>query len=100
MRAKDATETISFRIPASLAARLSEAGHVGGFSAGEYARRLVIESLSDTRHAETTRALGDIRQTIDKLREDMATVATALLAKDGPVPTQKAKEWVRRTLLA
>jgi len=100
MKAKEApSETVSFRLPATLAKRLSDAGESQDLSSGEYARRLVTEALTDTRHEETSRALSELRATVDRVREDLATVAAALLAKDGPVPTDEAKEWVRTRLL-
>jgi hypothetical protein len=99
VKTKDESKTISFRLPATLAERLSELGAVGGMSPGEYARSLIMRELSDTHRVETSRTLADMRGTLDRLREDIATVATALLSKNGPVPTREAKEWVRRTLL-
>ena len=99
MRTKEQTETVSFRLPAGLYARLTESAEPLGLSAGEQARRLVMEALSDNRYAALEQSVSDLRQTTDRLREDLATVAAALLAKDGPVSAAEAKVWARKTLL-
>ena len=97
MRTKEQTETVSFRLPGgAVCTPYRECRTLGLMLANRldgWRRR-----LSDNRYAAPEQSVSDLRQTTDRLREDLATVAAALLAKDSPVPAAEAKAG-RKTLL-
>jgi len=88
------SETVSFRLPASLAGQLRELATQAGESPGEHARRLVSDAITNRHHEEIT----EVKETLQKLREDMATAVVALLIRAGKAENHEAEEWVKRNL--
>jgi len=88
------TETVSFRLPATFAKELRNHAASADQSPGELARRLVIEALTNRHQQE----LSDLKETVHKLRDDVATAVAVLLVKAGKSEPKEAEEWVRRNL--
>lgn len=93
------TQSISFRLPATFARQLAEEGAKEKLSPGEYARRIVLEALTDEAGEHAKRELSAIRESVEKVREDLATTAAALLVNAGKTTVPDAQAWVRSTLL-
>ena len=93
------TDSVSFRLPAPIAKELATSAETHRTTPNRRARDLVNAGLENTETEELRRELLEIRTTLDKLREDLATAVTALLVNAGKTQTDEAKEWVRRTLL-
>jgi hypothetical protein len=91
-----ATSTIAFRLPPeSLQALMNHASSLGK-SPHLLARELVEQALAEAEECgELGSPLAVVRLGIKLLREDMATMAKALLIKAGKVDTEKAEAWVR-----
>ncbi len=88
------TETVSFRLPATFSKELRDQAARLDESPGEYARRLVMDALTNRHQQE----LAELRDTVASLRDDVATAVTALLVNDGKTSPTEAEEWVRKNL--
>lgn len=88
---EEETETVSFRLDPLFHKRLSEAAFLRRMSAGEYARSIVLDVLSDARE--------DIfKEEIARIREDIAVSVEAMLAFAGTIEQEKAHAWVNKNL--
>lgn len=85
-------DTVGFRLDPHYAQRLAEEGGRHGMSAGEYARKLVIQGLEDGR-ADLFR--GEVRA----LREGLADAFHAFLTLKCDVDGEEATEFVNDTIL-
>jgi hypothetical protein len=83
------TKTVGFRIPASTYRELEARGRREGLSPGQMAQKMVLEALSDTKHAE-------LLATINQLRSELALATMALLADAGKASAEEAEAFVRR----
>lgn len=91
-RAEDAPkDTVAFRIDPHYLARLSTEGKAQGLSAGEYARRLVIRALEDTRTEE-------FRDEVKRLRGALGHTFYTLLVMKFGVSEREAEEFVASTI--
>jgi hypothetical protein len=118
---------VGFRLEARRAGALAERAARHGQSPGQYARALVehamdggqemasdlsvlreaiasLQQLTEaTRAAERFDALADeiagTQAEVCALREDLATLATAVLTTAGKVPLEDARKWVGENLL-
>ena len=96
-RAAESTSgTIAFRLsPGSLQVLNTYALELGK-SSHELARDLVEQALAEAQECnELGSPLAVVRSGLKLLREDMATMAKALLIKAGHVDPPKAEAWVR-----
>jgi len=91
--------SINFKVSPKMAAeldRLAEEYHER--SRHLYARRAVEEYLKNSRQHYIEYSLKEIRDEIEKLREELSTATGVLLVKSGKVETmEEAMEWVRKT---
>lgn len=85
-------DAIGFRLDPFYIQRLTEEGAKREMSAGEYARRLVIQSLEDTR-------VEQFRDEVHALREGMADIFYAFLTMQCNVSEAKALAFVKDTIL-
>lgn len=84
------TKTIGFRVPLSIYRELVARGRQDGLSPGQMAHRMVVEALSDTKHAE-------LLATVNQLRSELALATMALLADAGKASAEEAEAFVRRS---
>jgi predicted transcriptional regulator len=92
-------ESINFKVPKEMAEELDRlAEKYNERSRHLYARRAVEEYLKNSRQHQIDYSLKEIRDEIEKLREELSTALGALLLKAGKVETmEEAMEWVRKT---
>lgn len=81
-----------------MAKQLAERGASQNLSVGEFARRIVLDALSDSTNEQTREDLAELREQIQHLREDHATATAALLVDAGKISQSEAEAWVRRSL--
>jgi hypothetical protein len=84
------TKTIGFRIAPPIHKELEARARREGLSPGQMAQRMVLEALSDTKHAE-------LLATINQLRSELALATMALLADAGKASAEEAEAFVRRS---
>lgn len=95
-----ATRPVSFRLDEQYLERLKKEAAKYGMSAGDFARRLVIDTLEDTERRKVHDELRDVKRQIAELRDDVATAALALLVGAGKTEKEEAREWVQAHLRA
>ena len=81
------TDTITIRLDEHYLTRLADEGTKRGYSAGQYARQLIIQGLED-RHQEA----------LERLRKDVANATYATLAYGGKLTPEESEAWVRENL--
>lgn len=86
-------EAIGFRLDPYYIDRLSTVGENHGLSPAEFARKLVIEGLEDTK-------LDDVREEISRLREGLGHMFYAILVKQFGMSADAADTLVQQTGLA
>lgn len=93
------SETVSFRLDHDMIKQLSRCADLLGVSRGEYAKRLVIEGLTNS-FADTAKSLLlAIRHDLSLLREEHLTSTNALLVTAGKMTPDKAVEFIDRVML-
>ncbi len=85
-------DAIGFRLDPFYVHKLTEEGAKQGMSAAEYARRLVIQALEDTR-------IDQFRDEVHALREGLADTFFAFLTMQCGVTEDKALQFVKDTIL-
>lgn len=94
------TQTVSFRLASATVKQLADRAAGEHLSLGEAARRIVLDALSDTAGQQTREDLAELRVTLERIREDIATATAALLVNAGKSNDAAAQEWVRRSLFS
>lgn len=96
----DRSKTVSFRLPqAFLSQLIKDAEQRNLDSHHEFARQIVINYLTDASGEEGRQDVLDIKQSLETLREDLATSTAAILAFGGKWTPEQAKAWAKQTLL-
>lgn len=85
------TDSVGFRLDPYYVGRLQSEGAALGLSAGEYARKLVVQSLEDDRQ-------GDFAKELKALRDGLAQLFYTLLVMKLGVDEIEAKKFVDETL--
>ena len=95
------TDLVSFRLdPEFRRLLVAEAERQGHPKPNTFARSLVQRALTNADHQELKHEIEALRSEIRKTREDIATVALALLVKAGHEDPQKAEAWIRANVRA
>jgi hypothetical protein len=97
---KDKPKTVGFELKDGYHRRLESEAKEFKMSAGQYARRLVIDALDDADRERLEKRMVMLETEVSELRSDLATAVEALLIVAGNYPKEKAKEWVDRNLRA
>lgn len=93
------SETVSFRLDHDMVKQLSRCADLSGVSRGEYAKKLVIEGLTNS-FAETAKSLLlAIRHDLSLLREEHLTATNALLVTAGKMSPEHAVNFIDRVML-
>jgi hypothetical protein len=92
------TMAVAFRLPVSELTLLTEEAAKYGLSPGSYARRLVLQAITDTDRLRLFDELTELRQTVLRLRDDLGTATIALLADAGKASAEEATEFVKAKL--
>jgi len=89
---------VSFRLPANLKKVLAEKGRELGLSPGEFARKLVVESLTNDFQTKLFAELARILRTAQAARDDIETATLGVLITAGNQSTEDAEEWLKANL--
>jgi len=93
------SDLVSFRLEPEFRRLLNEKAAANGQPrANLFARVLVQRALTNTADAELRHELASLKADLQKVREDIATVAFVMLVKLGKEDPEKVKAWVRETL--
>lgn len=93
------SQQVSFRLAAEYSDELDGRARDEGVSRGEYARQLIIASLTSDPAEETRNRVAEVQDELQKLREELWTAVTALLVHAGKVDQETAKSWVSNSLM-
>lgn len=82
-----------------------EAAKYPKMSAGQYARRLVMDALDNTERQVIKEELSDVNENLSDLRECLAVSVEAILANINPenkkvITKERAREWVDENIRA
>lgn len=95
-----APKTVGFQLDAEYLGKLErEAAKHGDLSAGQFARRIVMNHLDDSERERIRDRLEDVQQTIELLRVGVADGIEALLIQTG-MPKDEAQEFINDTIRA
>jgi hypothetical protein len=94
------TVPVSFRLPAKYKQALADRGKELGLSPGEFARKVIIESLNDDFHTHVFEELARIFREVQTGRDDLATVAKALMVTAGHQSEEEVQAWINEALHA
>lgn len=93
------SDLVSFRMEPEFRRLLAEKSAAQGQPRPNlFARILVQRALTDTGNAELRSELNELKTSLRKVRDDIATVAFVLLVKLAKEDPEKAKAWVREVL--
>lgn len=96
-----ATKTISFRVDASVAEFVDEQAKARGLERSDFLRELLTAALADTKQDDLLYELGEAREQIRRLRDDLAKVAVLVLTRHPSaerMTVEQAKAVVTRVL--
>ncbi|MBI1827318.1 MAG: ribbon-helix-helix protein, CopG family [Planctomycetes bacterium] len=101
MVSQERLENVTIRLPQSVRKRVEERAAAQHLSRSDCLRTVIVDSLERQENdAERLNELVKLRASVLRLREDLATVAAALLARAGKVSKAEAERWVREKLLS
>lgn len=93
-------DAISFKLERSISDRLQELALASNEKSRHlFARKIVEDYVNRSGHDPTAEELARIRQLMERLREDLATMAVALLVDSGQTTLEEANAWAMRNLL-
>ena len=98
MRRTEKTVTLSFRLPVSVRAKLARQAAKEKLSAGELARRLVIDAMADKAIHQIAQETSTIRQKVEELERKLARATEAILVDGGRTRRRDAEVWVRKNM--
>ena len=92
------TKPVSFRLDAEAKNSIEKRSKVAGVSVSEFARKVVLEALSEESELARLRLkVGSLEQDLKGLREDLAVAVKALLVTIGSeqkITAEQAEAWV------
>lgn len=94
------SQQVTFRLAREYSDMLDDQAKEAGLSRGEFARVLVLSSLTSHNTSEDTRTrIAIIQDELQKMREELWTSVATLLIHAGKVDEESAHNWVRTTLM-
>jgi hypothetical protein len=96
---KEKSKTVSFRIPMDYWDALVEQASERKISPGDFARRILLDSLRRDSFDSVRLELSLIRELIERVKGNQRTAIAAILTNAGKVSLQDAKEFMNRELL-
>lgn len=108
-RSQSTSKTISFRLPAQLAAVLEEAAELNGQSPGEAARSLVLSGLDALTKGEgveqaqaearaSEAKIDELQEQVARLRSDVSRVLEMVLLNIGKADPEQVRQYVANHL--
>ena len=96
---KTPSKQVSFRLASESFEQLESRAKNYKLSCHEYARRLVLDALEkDIKDEQQSSKILAISDEVVRLREDLATIALALLVQIGGVDVNDATEWIEKNI--
>ena len=92
------TKQISIRLPIELYDELESRGKSLDLSPGLYARTVIEEALDTTAENESDDGIRALRYLMQQTRNDLATVAKALLIHAGGISVEDVDRWIQKEL--
>jgi hypothetical protein len=97
-------KTVGFQLDEEYLERLEKEAAKFQMSAGQYARRLVMDALDDTERKVIKEEISDLNENVEDLRECLAVSVEAILATLGSekkvISKERAREWVDENIRA
>ncbi len=97
-------KTVGFQLDEEYLERLEKEAAKLQMSAGQYARRLVMDALDDTERKVIKEEISDLNENVEDLRECLAVSVEAILATLGSekkvISKERAREWVDENIRA
>lgn len=97
-KSHDLTSPLSFRLPANLKKVLAERAAELGLSPGEFARKLVVESLTNEFQTKVFAELARVLRTAQAARDDIETATLGVMITAGNQPIEVAEAWLKANL--
>ena len=101
---KTKPKTVGFQLDEEYLERLEKEAAKLQMSAGQYARRLVMDALDDTERKVIKEEISDLNENVEDLRECLAVSVEAILATLGAekkvISKERAREWVDENIRA
>ena len=104
---KTKPKTVGFQLDEEYLKRLEEKAGKLQMSAGQYARRLVMDALDDSERQVIKEEISDLNENVEDLRECLAVSVEAILANINPeeknkkvISKERAREWVDENIRA
>src|SRR5262245_36509064 len=101
------SKPITFRLPEALLVQIAAQAEAEGVSVGDYVKKLALGAWKERRGSRQSarQELRALRDRLDEFaselhatREDLATVAAALLSRRGPLSLKDAIAWAKAQL--
>ena len=96
---KGKSQQVSFRLAREHADELDQRAAAEGQSRGDYARNILIASLTESPLVETRNRVAEVQDELQRHREGFFKAVTALLVKAGDMSVDDATEWVKEKLM-
>ena len=92
------SQSLSFRLPEAIHAKLVAEAAAGKVSVGELARRLVVAAVQDEDRYRVLNEMQELRREVAKLRADVATTLETVLLNITKAPEESVRAWVTEKL--
>lgn len=97
---KPKPKTVGFLLDEEYLERLEKRAAKHKMSAGQFARRLVIDALDDTERKVIKEEISELNESVEDLRLCLADSVEAILAATKNVSKDRAREWVDENIRA
>ena len=97
---KTKPKTVGFQLDEEYLERLEKEAAKFQMSAGQYARRLVMDALDDTERQVIKEDISELNENVEDLRLCLAASVEAILAATKNVTKERAREWVDQNIRA
>jgi hypothetical protein len=97
---KPKPKTVGFQLDEEYLDRLEKEAAKFQMSAGQYARRLVMDALDDTERQVIKEDISELSENVEDLRLCLAASVEAILAATKNVTKERAREWVDQNIRA
>lgn len=101
---KTKPKTVGFQLDEEYLKRLEDEAGKLQMSAGQYARRLVMDALDDTERKVIKEEISDLNENVEDLRLCLADSVEAILTTLGSekvvISKERAREWVDQNIRA
>jgi polyhydroxyalkanoate synthesis regulator phasin len=97
---KPKPKTVGFQLDEEYLERLEKEAAKLQLSAGQYARRLVMNALDDTERKVIKEEISELNENVEDLRLCLGDAVEALLVTAGNLKKEQAREWTDQNIRA